>query len=68
MSKTFKHKTRHIFELAEEGKRKLSSKLKWSYFNKCNRHNFDWDLYRKEKSQLKDKISRDNMKKQMEEN
>lgn len=60
MSKTHKHKTRHIFHLVEQGLRKLPSKLKWSYINKINRHNLDWDIEREEKSTKKDKINKKN--------
>lgn len=67
MSKTYKHKTYHIFHLVEEGLRKLPLKLKWSYVNKINRHNLDWAIDRKELSTKRDKISKKDMKEQLSE-
>lgn len=66
MSKTYKHKTRHIFHLMEQGLRKLPPKLKWSYINKINRHNLDWDIEREELTSKKDKANKKNFLNQIE--
>lgn len=67
MSKTYKHKTRHIFHLEEQGLIKLPSKLKWSYLNKINRHNLDYDIERAKLSSKRDNESKIEMRNQIDE-
>lgn len=67
MSKTYKHKTFHIYDLVEKGLRKLPLKLKWSHINKVNRHNLDWDIDRKELSLKREKIIEKDFKNQIKE-
>lgn len=67
MSKTLKHKVRHIF-YGRDGKINLRVpfKLRWSYINKIRRHNFDRDLDRAELADKREKASKADMKHQIE--
>lgn len=68
MSKTLKHKVRHIF-YDNNGKLnlKLPFKLRWSYINKIRRHNFDYDIDRAILSEKRDKANKKDMNHQLEE-
>lgn len=67
MSKTYKHKIPHVFHLEKQGLIKLPLKLKWSYLNKINRHNFDHDIERAELSSKRDNESKIDMINQIDE-
>ena len=58
MGKTLKQKVYHIL-FNKDGKMnlKVPRKLRWSYFNKLRRHNFDRDLERAELADKRDKAS-----------
>lgn len=68
MSKTFKHKIRHIF-YDKDGKVNLRVpfKLRWSYINKIWRHNYDRAEDRVELANMREKASKDDMKHQLKE-
>lgn len=68
MSKTLKHKVRHIF-YGKDGKLNLRVpfKLRWSYINKIRRHNFDRAEDRVLLTKTLDKISKVDMKRQIKE-
>lgn len=68
MSKTFKHKVRHIF-YDKDGNLNLRVpiKLRWSYINKIRRHNFDYDEDRTQWVDTKDRASKADMKNQIKE-
>lgn len=68
MSKTLKHKVRHIF-YGKDGKLNLrvSFKLRWSYINKIRRNNFDRDIDRAELADKREKVSKADMKRQINE-
>lgn len=68
MSKTFKHKVRHIF-YDKDGNLNLRVpiKLRWSYINKIRRHNFDYDEDRAQWVDTKDRTSKADMKNQIKE-
>lgn len=68
MSKTFKHKIRHIF-YDKDGKVNLHVpfKLRWSYINKIWRHNYDRAEDRIELANMRDKASKADMKHQLKE-
>lgn len=67
MSKTLKHKVRHIF-YGRDGKINLRVpfKLRWSYINKIRRHNFDRDIDRAEIADKRDKASKADMNRQID--
>lgn len=62
MSKTFKHKVRHIF-YDKDGKVNLRVpfKLRWSYINKIWRHDYDRAV------NMREKASKADMKHQLKE-
>lgn len=66
MSKTLKQKVYHIL-FNKDGRMNLTvpRKLRWSYFNKLRRHNFDRDLERAELSDKRDKASLKEMRRQI---
>lgn len=68
MSKTFKQKVRHIF-YDKDGKLNLRVpfKLRWSYINHIRRHNYDRDEDRAFLTKCKDKISKEEMRRQIKE-
>lgn len=68
MSKTLKQKVWHIL-FNKDGvlNLKVPRKLRWSYFNKIRRVNFDRDEERIRLAQLRDKISKADMKQQIKE-
>lgn len=68
MSKTFKHKVRHIF-YDKDGKLNLRVpfKLRWSYINKIYRHNYDRAEDRAELADKREKASKADMKCQINE-
>lgn len=68
MSKTLKHKVRHIF-YGKDGKLNLRVpfKLRWSYINKICRHNLDWGEDRVLLTKRLDKISKADLKRQIKE-
>lgn len=66
MSKTLKQKVYHIL-FNQDGRMNLTvpRKLRWSYFNKLRRHNFDRDLERAELTDKRDKASLKEMQQQI---
>lgn len=68
MGKTFKHKVRHIF-YDKDGNLNLRVpfKLRWSYINKIRRHNLERDIDRAELVSKRDKASKADMKRQINE-
>lgn len=68
MSKTFKQKVRHIF-YDKDGNLNLRIpfKLRWSYINKIRRNNFDRDIDRAELADKREKASKADMKRQINE-
>lgn len=68
MSKTLKHKVRHIF-YGKDGKLNLRVpfKLRWSYINKIRRHNYDRDIDRAALADRRDKASKVEMNRQIDE-
>lgn len=66
MSKTFKHKVRHIFyDKAGNINLRVPFKLRWSYINKIRRHNLERDLDRAELADKQEKASKADMKRQL---
>lgn len=68
MSKTLKHKVRHIF-YGKDGKLNLRVpfKLRWSYINKIRRHNLERAEDRALLTKRLDKINKADMKHQIKE-
>lgn len=68
MSKTFKQKVRHIFyDEDDQPNIQIPLKLRWSYINKIRRHNFDYALDRAELAGKREKASKADMKRQINE-
>lgn len=66
MSKTLKHKVRHIFYDKDGNVNiRIPLKLRWSYINKIRRHNFDYALDRAELSNRRENASKVDMKHQI---
>mgnify|MGYP001109262298 CR=1 FL=1 len=67
MSKTLKQKVRHIlYDKDGNLNLRVPFKLRWSYINKIRRHNLDRDLDRTELAGKRDKSSKADMKRQIE--
>lgn len=68
MSKTFKHKVRHIL-YDEDGNLNLRVpfKLRWNYINKIRRHNLERGLDRAELAGKREKAGKVDMKRQINE-
>lgn len=68
MSKTFKQKVRHIF-YDKDGNLNLRVpfKLRWSYINKIRRHNLERGLDRAELAGKREKASKTDMNRQINE-
>ncbi len=66
MGKTLKQKVYHIL-FNKDGKMnlKVPRKLRWGYFNKLRRHDFDRDLERAELVDKRDKASLKEMRQQI---
>lgn len=64
MSKTFKHKLRHIIYRNDEINLRVPLKLRWSYINKIRRRILDYAIDRHEWVSKKDKESKIDMKNQ----
>lgn len=68
MSKTLKQKVRHIFYDKDDNLNlRVPFKLRWSYINKIRRHNFDRDLDRAELAGKREKASKADMERQINE-
>lgn len=68
MNKTLKQKVYHIL-FNKDGKMnlKVPQKLRWSYFNKLRRNNFDRDLERAELAEKRSKANLKEMRNQLNE-
>lgn len=68
MSRTLKHKVRHIF-YGQDGRPNLNVpfKLRCSYINKVWRHNLERDIDRAELANKRDKASKADMNRQINE-